>query len=84
MNILKNPDFLLDIRNTPTMDSSLNIICGVFMDSCSTSDKGLTKDSPINKLLYAKEIPKYKKKVQHHYEQVNSHNLSWESVDKTW
>ena len=71
MNILKNPHFLLDIRQTPTMDSSLNIICGVFMDSCSTSDKGLTKDSPINKLLYAKEIPKYKKKVQHHYEQVS-------------
>lgn len=71
MNILKNPHFLLDIAQTHTIDSSLNIICGVFMDACSTSDKGLNKDSPINKLLYAKEIPKYKSQVLQHYEQVS-------------
>ena len=71
MNVIKNPQFLLDIDQTPTIDSSLNIVCGVFMDSCSTSDKGLTKDSPINKLLYAKDIPRYRKQVQKHYEQVS-------------
>ena len=72
MNILKNPHFLLDISQTHTIDSSLNIICGIFMDACSTSDKGLNKDSPINKLLYAKEIPKYKSQVLQHYEQVSA------------
>lgn len=28
------------------------------------------KDSPTNKLLYAKEIPEYKKRVQCYYQQI--------------
>ncbi|PIO06978.1 hypothetical protein AB205_0072820, partial [Aquarana catesbeiana] len=34
------------------------------MDSCSTSEHRLGKDSPSNKLLYAKDIPNYKTWVE--------------------
>lgn len=34
------------------------------MDSCSKSDHILGKDSPSNKLLYAKDIPNYKQWVE--------------------
>lgn len=30
----------------------------------------LLQDSPTNKLLYAKEIPEYKKRVQCYYQQI--------------
>jgi len=40
------------------------------MDSCSPDEHRLGKDSPSNKLLYAKEIPGYKKEVKRFYTDV--------------
>ena len=40
------------------------------MDSCSMSDNKLSKDSPSSKLLYAKDIPKYKKWVERYYQDI--------------
>ena len=37
------------------------------MDSCSTSEHRLGKDSPSNKLLFAKDIPHYRDMVAHFY-----------------
>jgi plexin A len=37
------------------------------MDSCSTSDHRLGKDSPSSKLLYAKDIPSYREWVERYY-----------------
>ena len=37
------------------------------MDSCSTSEHRLGKDSPSNKLLFAKDIPNYREMVSHFY-----------------
>lgn len=37
------------------------------MDSCSTSDHRLGKDSPSSKLLYAKDIPCYREWVERYY-----------------
>lgn len=63
MNFIKNPDFIFDIDKTPTVDSCLSVIAQTFMDSCSTSDHRLGKDSPSNKLLFAKDIPQYRETV---------------------
>ncbi|KAF3855969.1 hypothetical protein F7725_016692 [Dissostichus mawsoni] len=41
-------------------DACLSVVAQTFMDSCSTSEHKLGKDSPSNKLLYAKDIPNYK------------------------
>uniref|UniRef100_A0A671VW59 Plexin D1 n=1 Tax=Sparus aurata TaxID=8175 RepID=A0A671VW59_SPAAU len=70
VNILKNPQFVFDIDKTDHMDACLSVIAQAFIDACSVSDLQLGKDSPTNKLLYAKEIPEYKKRVQCYYAQI--------------
>lgn len=40
------------------------------MDSCSTSDHRLGKDSPSSKLLYAKDIPSYRQWVERYYADI--------------
>uniref|UniRef100_A0A3Q2NTC2 Plexin D1 n=1 Tax=Fundulus heteroclitus TaxID=8078 RepID=A0A3Q2NTC2_FUNHE len=70
VNILKNPQFVFDIDKTDHMDACLSVIAQAFIDACSISDLQLGKDSPTNKLLYAKEIPEYKKRVQCYYKQI--------------
>ena len=70
INIIKNPDFVFDIRKSSTVDSSLSVIAQLFMDSCSPDEHRLGKDSPSNKLLFAKEIPGYKKEVKRFYKEV--------------
>ncbi|XP_067096342.1 plexin-D1 [Osmerus mordax] len=70
VNILKNPQFVFDIDKTDHMDACLSVIAQAFIDACSVSDLQLGKDSPTNKLLYAKEIPEYKKRVQCYYRQI--------------
>ncbi|XP_011600897.1 plexin-D1 [Takifugu rubripes] len=70
VNILKNPQFVFDIEKTDHMDACLSVIAQAFIDACSISDLQLGKDSPTNKLLYAKEIPEYKKRVQLYYQQI--------------
>ena len=54
VNFIKNPDFMFDINKTTTLDSCLSVIAQTFMDSCSTAEHRLGKDSPSNKLLFAK------------------------------
>ncbi|KAF5919435.1 hypothetical protein HPG69_014827 [Diceros bicornis minor] len=71
VNILKNPQFVFDIDKTDHIDACLSVIAQAFIDACSISDLQLGKDSPTNKLLYAKEIPEYRKIVQHYYKQIH-------------
>ncbi|NXM73881.1 PLXD1 protein, partial [Serilophus lunatus] len=74
VNILKNPQFVFDIDKTDHIDACLSVIAQAFIDACSLSDLQLGKDSPTNKLLYAKEIPEYRKTVQQYYKQI--HDMS--------
>ncbi|XP_040214790.1 plexin-D1 [Rana temporaria] len=70
VNILKNPEFVFDMEKSDHMDACLSVIAQAFIDACSISDMQLGKDSPTNKLLYAKEIPEYRKIVQKYYQQI--------------
>ena len=60
MNVIKNPDFIFDVHKSNIVDSCLSVVAQTFMDSCSMSEHKLSKDSPSSKLLYAKDIPRYK------------------------
>lgn len=64
MNIIKNPNFAFDIYKTNIVDSCLTVVGQTFMDACSQSEHRLGKDSPSSKLLYAKDIPRYKQWVE--------------------
>lgn len=64
VNVIKNPQFVFDIHKGSITDACLSVVAQTFMDSCSTSEHRLGKDSPSNKLLYAKDIPSYKNWVE--------------------
>lgn len=70
VNVIKNPQFVFDIHKNSITDACLSVVAQTFMDSCSTSEHKLGKDSPSNKLLYAKDIPNYKNWVERYVDQV--------------
>ncbi|KAH3827947.1 hypothetical protein DPMN_129893 [Dreissena polymorpha] len=70
VNVIKNPNFVFDIYKSNIVDSCLSVVAQNFMDSCSMSDHKLSKDSPSSKLLYAKDIPTYKKWVDRYYHDI--------------
>ncbi|XP_049953527.1 plexin-A4 isoform X2 [Schistocerca serialis cubense] len=70
VNLIKNPNFVFDIHKSNIVDSCLSVVAQTFMDSCSTSDHRLGKDSPSSKLLYAKDIPVYKEWVERYYADI--------------
>lgn len=72
VNIIKNPEFVYDINKTNIVDSCLSVVAQAFMDSCSTSDQNLGKDSPSNKLLFAKDIPQYKCLVEKYFQDIRA------------
>ncbi|GLD48436.1 plexin-A4, partial [Lates japonicus] len=71
VNVIKNPQFVFDIHKSSITDACLSVVAQTFMDSCSTSEHRLGKDSPSNKLLYAKDIPSYKSWVERYYSDIN-------------
>jgi len=64
VNLIKNPEFVFDIHKSAIVDCYLSVIAQAFMDSCSYADYKYGKDSPSNKLLYAKDIPNYRQWVK--------------------
>ncbi|KAK5867082.1 hypothetical protein PBY51_011601 [Eleginops maclovinus] len=70
VNILKNPHFTFDVHVSEVVDASLSVIAQTFMDACTKSEHKLSRDSPSNKLLYAKEISSYKKMVDDYYKGI--------------
>ncbi|XP_071156701.1 plexin-A4-like isoform X1 [Mytilus edulis] len=69
VNVIKNPDFVFDIHKTNIVDSCMSIVAQCFMDSFSTSDQNLSKNSPSNK-LFAKDIPEFKKSVSKYFDEI--------------
>ncbi|KAK7082039.1 hypothetical protein SK128_025445 [Halocaridina rubra] len=72
VNFIKNPDFILDVYKNPTVDSCLSVIAQTFMDACSTTEHRLGKDSPSNKLLFAKDMPHFKAMVRSFYQSIRN------------
>ncbi|XP_060579456.1 plexin-A2-like isoform X2 [Ruditapes philippinarum] len=70
VNVIKNPNFVFDIYKSNIVDSCLSVVAQNFMDSCSMSEHKLGKDSPSSKLLYAKDIPTYKRWVERYYQDI--------------
>ncbi|KAJ3603142.1 hypothetical protein NHX12_030885 [Muraenolepis orangiensis] len=71
VNVIKNPQFVFDIHKNSITDACLSVVAQTFMDSCSTSEHRLGKDSPSTKLLYAKDIPHYKNWVERYYADIS-------------
>lgn len=72
VNILKNPEFVFDIEKTSTVDSCLSVVASTLMDACSSSAPTLTQDSPSSKLLFAKDLTRYKGLMTQFYDQITT------------
>ena len=71
VNIIKNPEFVFDIHKSNIVDASLSVIASTFMDSCCQSRLDvLNKESPSGKLLFYKEVHKYRKWVESYYAEI--------------
>ncbi|XP_010856290.1 PREDICTED: SRSF protein kinase 3-like, partial [Bison bison bison] len=70
VNTLKNPQLIFDVRVSDNVDAVLAVIAQTFMDSCTVSEHKVGRDSPVNKLLYAREIPRYKQMVERYYSDI--------------
>ncbi|KAK2858797.1 hypothetical protein Q5P01_003417 [Channa striata] len=82
VNILKNPQFVFDMEKTPQLDGCLSVIAQAFMDSFSLSETQLGKHAPTNKLLYAKDIPKFKQEVKVYYKRIREQSSITDSEFK--
>uniref|UniRef100_A0AC35GW44 Plexin cytoplasmic RasGAP domain-containing protein n=2 Tax=Panagrolaimus sp. PS1159 TaxID=55785 RepID=A0AC35GW44_9BILA len=60
MQLIHNPDCLFDIQRQHCLDASLVVIGQTLMDAFSQSDYPLGKESPSSKLLFAKDIARYR------------------------
>lgn len=78
VNMIKNPEFLLDTNKSNLMDSSLTCIAQAFIDSCSTVDSHNLYDtnSPINRLLFIREVPRYKEMIDKFYNEIKSYQTT--------
>ena len=70
INIIKNPEMILDVEKTPIIDSFLSVVAQTYMDACSLSDHRFNPDTPSSKLLYAAELREYKQSVQKFYSDI--------------
>ncbi|XP_066490402.1 plexin-C1 [Tiliqua scincoides] len=70
VNILKNPQFVFDMKKTLHIDGCLSVIAQAFMDAFSLSEQLLGKEAPTNKLLYVNDIPLYKEEVKAFYKAI--------------
>lgn len=60
--LIRSPDILFDCKRTPLLDASLECIAQALVDACSSMDAHnlYDTDSPTNRLLFIREVPRYK------------------------
>ncbi|XP_004717659.2 plexin-B3 isoform X2 [Echinops telfairi] len=84
VNTLKNPQVIFDVRVSDNVDASLAVVAQTFIDSCTLSEHKVGRDSPVNKLLYAREIPRYKQMVEKYYADIRqSSPASYQEMNST-
>ncbi|XP_023561152.1 plexin-B3 isoform X1 [Octodon degus] len=71
VNTLKNPQLIFDVHVSDNVDAILAVIAQTFIDACTISEHKVGRDSPVNKLLYAREIPRYKQMVEKYYADIH-------------
>uniref|UniRef100_A0A8D8QEE9 Plexin-A2 n=1 Tax=Cacopsylla melanoneura TaxID=428564 RepID=A0A8D8QEE9_9HEMI len=73
VNLIKNPNFLLDIQTSSiTVDSCLSGVAQALVSACSTSDHKLSEHSPSSSFIFAREIPGYKDMINKYYSEIKS------------
>ena len=67
---MKKPAIVFDIKSPPYVDTSMDVISQVFIDSVSVEAQKFSKDSPTHKLIFTNEMNEYKEKVRQFYKEI--------------
>ncbi|XP_071807388.1 plexin-A2-like [Asterias amurensis] len=67
---ITHPNYIFDIRPTPSVESSLGVVGQAFYDACNKSDHQLGWESSVNKLLYNREVTRYRGQVESYYQGI--------------
>ncbi|XP_050783133.1 plexin-B3 isoform X4 [Gopherus flavomarginatus] len=70
VGVVRNPQLLFDVRVPDNVDAALSVIGQTLIDACTPGQHSVGRDSPVNKLLYAREIPRYKELVEKYYAEI--------------
>lgn len=73
MQLLHNPDCLFDIQRQQCLDASLTVIGQTLIDAFSSTDAPLGKESPSSKLLFAKDIVRYRPVANRMFNRIRQH-----------
>ena len=68
---MKKPAIVFDIKSPPYVDTSMDVISQVFIDSVSVEAQKFSKDSPTHKLIFTNEMNEYKEKVRQLYKEIS-------------
>lgn len=78
VNFIKNPNYVLDVEKSTTIDASLSTVAQTLMESCAPAPRtssDLTApraNKETTNPLFAKDIPKYRNLVGRFYEDIAS------------
>ncbi|OTF73069.1 hypothetical protein BLA29_008935 [Euroglyphus maynei] len=67
VNIIKNPEFVLDVEKDTVVDANLSVVAQVLMESCSFDPPCIGEYSPSSKQLFAHEFKTYNRWVHEYY-----------------
>ncbi|KAM7134269.1 LOW QUALITY PROTEIN: plexin-B3-like [Macrochelys suwanniensis] len=70
VSVVRDPRLLFDVRVPDNVDAALSVIGQTLIDACAPGQHSVGRDSPVNKLLYAREIPRYKEMVETYYSEI--------------
>ncbi|XP_071961387.1 plexin-A4-like [Antedon mediterranea] len=70
VTVITHPNFIFDILQTLPVEAALKIIAETLLDSCSVEAIKYTKDTSTNRLLYTREVPKYREYVNNFYSSI--------------
>lgn len=88
LNMIRHPEFLLDVNTNPLTESNLESICAALFDSMSllssmpngmfnllyADSSGSSRSAIINRLLFLNDIPKYKNMIDSFYAELKANS----------
>lgn len=72
-NLIREPDLLLDCHKSPAITASLNCIAQAFEDSSLGKPPVVDNETPIDRLLFIRDIPRYKQMTDRFFNEIGSY-----------
>jgi hypothetical protein len=72
-NLIRQPDLLLDCHKSPAIAASLNCIAQAFEDSSAGKPPAVDNDTPIDRLLFIRDMPRYKQMTDRFFNEISSY-----------